>query len=81
MLTTFDLDDYRTLRAGASGFLLKDTASEELLAAIRILADGDALLAPGVTGRLIREFAIRPEPGHTPRPGCSSPCRPGSGRC
>ncbi|HXN63281.1 MAG TPA: response regulator transcription factor [Acidimicrobiales bacterium] len=48
MLTTFDLDDYvyRALRAGASGFLLKDTAPEELLAAIRTLADGDALLAP-----------------------------------
>ena len=65
MLTTFDLDDYvyRALRAGASGFLLKDTAPEELLAAIRILAAGDALLAPSVTRRLIREFAGRPEPG------------------
>ena len=63
ILTTFDLDDYvyRALRAGASGFLLKDTAPEELLAAIRILADGDALLAPGITRRLIREFASRPE--------------------
>jgi DNA-binding NarL/FixJ family response regulator len=65
MLTTFDLDDYvyRALRAGASGFLLKDTAPEELLAAIRTLAAGDALLAPGITRRLIREFASRPEPG------------------
>jgi DNA-binding NarL/FixJ family response regulator len=65
MLTTFDLDDYvyRALRAGASGFLLKDTAPEELLAAIRTLAAGDALLAPGITRRLIREFAARPEPG------------------
>jgi DNA-binding NarL/FixJ family response regulator len=65
MLTTFDLDDYvyRALRAGASGFLLKDTAPEELLAAIRILAAGDALLAPSITRRLIREFAGRPEPG------------------
>jgi len=65
MLTTFDLDDYvyRALRAGASGFLLKDTAPEELLAAIRTLAAGDALLDPGVTRRLIREFASRPEPG------------------
>ncbi|HJY60754.1 MAG TPA: response regulator transcription factor [Streptosporangiaceae bacterium] len=63
ILTTFDLDDYvyRALRAGASGFLLKDTAPEELLAAIRILAAGDALLAPGITRRLIREFASRPE--------------------
>ncbi len=65
ILTTFDLDDYvyGALRAGASGFLLKDTAPEELLAAIRTLAAGDALLAPGVTRRLIREFAERPEPG------------------
>ena len=65
MLTTFDLDDYvyRALRAGASGFLLKDTVPEQLLAAIRILADGDALLAPNITRRLIREFANRPEPG------------------
>jgi DNA-binding NarL/FixJ family response regulator len=68
MLTTFDLDDYvyRALRAGASGFLLKDTAPEQLLAAIRTLAAGDALLAPGITRRLIREFAQRPETG--PRP-------------
>jgi DNA-binding NarL/FixJ family response regulator len=65
MLTTFDLDDYvyRALRAGASGFLLKDTAPEELLAAIRVLAAGDALLAPSITRRLIREFADRPGPG------------------
>jgi DNA-binding NarL/FixJ family response regulator len=68
MLTTFDLDDYvyRALRAGASGFLLKDTAPEQLLAAIRTLAAGDALLAPGITRRLIHEFAQRPETG--PRP-------------
>jgi DNA-binding NarL/FixJ family response regulator len=65
MLTTFDLDDYvyQALRAGASGFLLKDTAPEQLLAAIRILAEGEALLAPSITRRLIREFAARPEPG------------------
>ena len=65
MLTTFDLDEYvyEALRAGASGFLLKDTAPEELLAAIRTLAAGDALLAPSITRRLIREFAARPEPG------------------
>jgi DNA-binding NarL/FixJ family response regulator len=63
ILTTFDLDDYvyGALRAGASGFLLKDTAPEELLAGIRTLAAGDALLAPGITRRLIREFAARPE--------------------
>jgi DNA-binding NarL/FixJ family response regulator len=65
ILTTFDLDEYvyAALRAGASGFLLKDTAPEQLLEAIRILAAGDALLAPGITRRLIREFAARPEPG------------------
>jgi DNA-binding NarL/FixJ family response regulator len=63
ILTTFDLDDYvyRALRAGASGFLLKDTVPEDLLVAIRTLAAGDALLAPGITRRLIREFAARPE--------------------
>jgi DNA-binding NarL/FixJ family response regulator len=65
ILTTFDLDDYvyGALRAGASGFLLKDTAPEELLVAIRTLAAGDALLAPSITRRLIREFAERPHPG------------------
>lgn len=70
ILTTFDLDDYvyRALRAGASGFLLKDTAPEELLAAIRTLAAGDALLAPSVTRRLIREFAARPDPEDRPSP-------------
>jgi DNA-binding NarL/FixJ family response regulator len=64
ILTTFDLDDYvyRALRAGASGFLLKDTAPEQMLEAIRILSAGDALLAPSITWRLIREFAQRPEP-------------------
>jgi DNA-binding NarL/FixJ family response regulator len=70
ILTTFDLDDYvyRALRAGASGFLLKDTAPEDMLAAIRVLAAGDALLAPSVTRRLIREFAARPEPEERPTP-------------
>ncbi|PJN29376.1 response regulator transcription factor [Kitasatospora sp. CB02891] len=62
ILTTYDIDDYvyTALRAGASGFLLKDTPPEELLAAIRVVAAGDALLAPGITRRLIREFAARP---------------------
>jgi DNA-binding NarL/FixJ family response regulator len=62
MLTTFDLDEYvfDALRAGASGFLLKDTPPEELLAAIRVIAEGEALLAPSVTRRLIAEFATRP---------------------
>ncbi len=59
ILTTFDLDEYvfAALRAGASGFLLKDTVPAELLTAIRVVAAGDALLAPSVTRRLIGEFA------------------------
>ena len=59
VLTTFDLDEYvyEALRAGASGFLLKDTPPADLLAAIRVVAAGDALLAPGVTRRLIAEFS------------------------
>ncbi len=68
ILTTFDLDEYvyAALRAGASGFLLKDTPPADLLAAIRIVAAGDALLAPAVTRRLIAEFARRPQPGQQP---------------
>ena len=68
ILTTFDLDEYvfAALRAGASGFLLKDTPPAGLLAAIRVLAAGDALLAPGVTRRLIAEFTRRPEPQRRP---------------
>jgi DNA-binding NarL/FixJ family response regulator len=67
MLTTFDLDEYvhAALRAGASGFLLKDIAPENLFTAIRIVAAGDALLAPSVTRRLIAEFAGRPTTGST----------------
>ena len=59
MLTTFDLDEYvyEALRAGASGFLLKDVPAEQLIAGIRVVADGEALLAPSVTRRLIHEFA------------------------
>ncbi len=59
VLTTFDLDDYvyEALRAGASGFLLKDASAGELAEAVRVVASGDALLAPGVTRRLIAEFA------------------------
>jgi DNA-binding NarL/FixJ family response regulator len=65
MLTTFDLDEYvfEALRAGASGFLLKDLPREDLVAAVRVVAAGDALLAPQVTRRLIEEFARRPAPG------------------
>jgi DNA-binding NarL/FixJ family response regulator len=63
ILKTFDIDDYvyAALRAGASGFLLKDTAPVELLAAIRVIAAGEALLAPTVTRRLIGESAARTE--------------------
>ncbi|UAL29760.1 response regulator transcription factor [Nocardioides rotundus] len=59
MLTTFDLDDYvyEALRAGASGFLLKDAPPDDLIAAVRVVAAGDALLAPSVTRRLIADFA------------------------
>jgi DNA-binding NarL/FixJ family response regulator len=62
MLTTFDLDDYvyAALRAGASGFLLKDAPAAELVHAVRVVAAGDALLAPSVTRRLIADFAGRP---------------------
>jgi DNA-binding NarL/FixJ family response regulator len=64
MLTTFDLDDYvyEALRAGASGFLLKDATAAELVHAVRVVAAGDALLAPSVTRRLIADFARRPRP-------------------
>ena len=63
ILTTFDLDEYvyAALRAGASGFLLKDTMPADLLNAVRVIAAGDALLAPSVTRRLLGEFASRPE--------------------
>jgi DNA-binding NarL/FixJ family response regulator len=69
MLTTFDLDDYvyEALRAGASGFLLKDATAAELIHAVRVVAAGDALLAPSVTRRLIADFARRPRAG-TPVP-------------
>ena len=68
ILTTFDLDEYvyEALRAGASGFLLKDTDPDALLEAIRIVAAGEALLAPSVTRRLIAEFARRPAQVHAP---------------
>jgi DNA-binding NarL/FixJ family response regulator len=72
ILTTFDLDEYvfAALRAGASGFLLKDTLPAELLTAIRVVAAGDALLAPSVTRRLIGEFA-RTAPGSGASAGVS----------
>jgi DNA-binding NarL/FixJ family response regulator len=71
MLTTFDLNEYvyDALRAGASGFLLKDTPAEQLADGVRIVARGDALLAPSVTRRLLTEFA-------TPRPAEPAPPAP-----
>jgi DNA-binding NarL/FixJ family response regulator len=64
VLTTYDLDEYvfEALKAGAGGFLLKDAPADQLLAAIRVIAAGEALLAPAVTRRLIEEFARRPAP-------------------
>jgi DNA-binding NarL/FixJ family response regulator len=69
MLTTFDLDEYvyDALRAGASGFLLKDVPADQLVAGIRLVAQGDALLAPSVTRRLIQEFSRSPR-GRGERP-------------
>jgi DNA-binding NarL/FixJ family response regulator len=71
ILTTFDLDEYvySALRAGASGFLLKSTLPGDLLNAIRVIAAGDALLAPSVTRRLVEEFARTPRAAATARPG------------
>ncbi|MBO1902400.1 response regulator transcription factor [Leucobacter weissii] len=65
MLTTFDADEYvfSALQAGASGFLLKDATAEDLVAAVRIVAGGDALLAPSITSRLIADYVARP-PAH-----------------
>ncbi|MEU4931586.1 response regulator transcription factor [Streptomyces yokosukanensis] len=72
VLTTFDEDDhvYGALRAGASGFVVKDMALDDILAAIRVVAAGDALIAPGVTRRLIADFIGRPAavPESSPRP-------------
>jgi DNA-binding NarL/FixJ family response regulator len=69
VLTTFDDDDYvyGALRAGASGFLVKDMALDDILAAIRVVAAGDAIIAPGVTRRLIGQFASEPRTGREPR--------------
>jgi DNA-binding NarL/FixJ family response regulator len=66
ILTTFDVDDYvfQALRAGASGFLFKDSEPEEIVRAVRVAADGDALLAPSVTRRLISDYAQRPSARH-----------------
>ena len=71
MLTTFDLDVYvyAALRAGASGFMLKDAPPEQLIEAIHVIANGDALLAPSVTRLLIEEVAKRPQPSTQSVPG------------
>jgi DNA-binding NarL/FixJ family response regulator len=68
MLTTFDLDEYvyEAIRAGASGFLLKDVAPDDLVQAVRVVARGDALLAPTITRRLLEQFTRRPAPGRVP---------------
>ena len=70
ILTTFDLDEYvyEALRAGASGFLLKDTPPEQLVEAIRVVAGGDALLSPAITRRVISEFVRRPPASVRPTP-------------
>ena len=75
ILTTFDLDEYvyAALHAGASGFLLKSTEPAELVSAIRVVAAGDALLAPSVTRRLVEEFTRRPVPAAPPRPPDQQP--------
>ena len=77
ILTTFDLDDYvyEALRAGASGFLLKDAPAADLVHAVRVVAGGEALLAPSVTRRLIAEFAARPS-RNRPRPTALSALTP-----
>ena len=68
VLTTFDLDEYvhSALRAGASGFLLKETRPRDLLHAIEVVAAGEAMITPSVTRRLIAEFAARRDPGQPP---------------
>jgi DNA-binding NarL/FixJ family response regulator len=70
MLTTFDLDEYvfNALKAGASGFLLKDTPPADLLNGIRTVAAGDALLSPSITRHLIEEYVSRPQPGRAAPP-------------
>jgi DNA-binding NarL/FixJ family response regulator len=67
MLTTFDLDEYvyDALRAGASGFLLKDVRPEQLADAVRVVADGETLLAPAITQRLVQQYVRRLRPGTT----------------
>jgi DNA-binding NarL/FixJ family response regulator len=75
ILTTFDLDEYvfAALHAGASGFLLKSTEPSQLITAIRVIADGDSLLAPSVTRRLVEEFTRRAPPARPVRPPAAPP--------
>ncbi|MGZ4627170.1 MAG: response regulator transcription factor [Kineosporiaceae bacterium] len=74
MLTTFDLDEYvyEALRAGASGFLVKDIRDDELVTAVRTAARGDGLFAPSVTRRLVEAYIRRPPAGGTPGPGADT---------
>jgi DNA-binding NarL/FixJ family response regulator len=74
VLTTFDVDEYvyEALSAGASGFLLKDSTADDLVSAVRVVARGDALLAPQVTGRLIREFARQRQARPRPAPALAT---------
>ena len=87
ILTTFDLDQYvyAALSAGASGFLLKDVSPEHLIAAVRLVRCGDALLAPSITRRLVERFAPREVSGTLRRPGGPTgtcpPSRRASSRC
>jgi DNA-binding NarL/FixJ family response regulator len=71
IVTMFDMDEdvFDALRAGASGFLLKDTLPDDLLAAVRVVAAGESLLAPSVTRRLMEEFVRKPRPATSPPPG------------
>lgn len=80
MLTTFDIDDYvyGALHAGASGFLLKDVRRDDLVHAVRVVAGGDALLAPTVTRRLIERFTRSPQPAGMTAPGAKPTTDPGS---
>ena len=84
ILTTFDLDQYvyAALSAGASGFLLKDVSPEHLIAAVRLVRSGDALLAPSITRRLVERFAPREVSGHAPvgRTGTCPPSRRANSR-
>ncbi|MFJ3903576.1 response regulator [Streptomyces sp. NPDC090025] len=82
VLTTFDDDDhvYGALRAGASGFLVKDMALDDILAAVRVVASGDGLIAPSVTSRLIKEFADRPADDRDSRSRDAAPGPLGGGR-